>query len=421
MSPNPAQRSSTTDEIGGTPGHQVVDRADAHLEWAALAEPGDEIAGWLVHTLGAVQAREWLDTAVEDPVTATMMLAGYADEPTVDQAVAASERWGRRREQSQAEQLRDRAFRCGARPITPGDAEWPAIFDDLGHGAPMALWARGNESLDVLVERSVAVVGARASTAYGEHMAASIAGDLAGSGWTVMSGGAYGIDAAAHKGALATGGPTVAVMAGGVDRLYPAGNQYLLEKIIETGAVVSETPPGWAPHRHRFLQRNRLIACANATVVVEAGFRSGALSTAIHAHELARPVGAVPGPVTSASSAGCHRLLRDTGAVLVTHGADVVELAGPLDASVNPTAPAEETGRLDFDTPHDRAVFDALGTRAKNVEDLAHIAGLTYAEVRAALGRMDIAGLVKRDAGRWRRAVSNKSAAIPKDIKSNQN
>lgn len=416
MSLDPAQQSSTADESGqSVPGQHVVDRADAHLEWAALAEPGDEVAGWLVHTLGAVQARHWLDVAADDPVTATMMLAGHADELTIDQAVLASERWGRRREQSQAGPLRERASRCGAQPITPGDAEWPAIFDDLGHGAPMALWVRGNASLDVLVERSVALVGARASTAYGEHMAASIAGDLADSGWTVVSGGAYGIDAAAHKGALATGMPTVAVMAGGVDRLYPAGNQYLLEKIIETGAVVSETPPGWAPHRHRFLQRNRLIACANATVVVEAGFRSGALSTATHAHELARPVGAVPGPVTSASSAGCHRLMRDTGAVVVTSGADVIELAGPLDAGNNPAPAAEGGDRLDFDTPHDRAVFDALGTRAKGVDDLAQVAGLTYAEVRAAVGRMELAGLVKMDAGRWRRVAQSKKPSINKD------
>ena len=293
MSPGPHMSEPAPNEVGprglDDAENQASDRADAHLEWAALAEPGDPAAGWLVHTLGAVNARHWLDIAIADPVAATMMLAQYTDEPTIDRLVRASERWARRRDQSQAWQLRERASRCGARPVVPGDSEWPAGFDDLGHAAPMALWIRGVARLDGLLERSIALVGARSSTSYGEHMAASIAGDLAEAGWTVMSGGAYGIDAAAHKGALATGGPTVAVMAGGVDRLYPAGNQNLLEKIIETGAVVSETPPGWAPHRHRFLQRNRLIACAKATVVVEAAYRSGALRTATHAHELARP------------------------------------------------------------------------------------------------------------------------------------
>lgn len=393
--------------IGATVSEPGGQQADAHSMWAALAEPGDQAAGWLVHSLGAANARRWLDVAVVDPVSATMMLAGLADERTVDQVVLASERWGRRREISLATQLRERASQCGARPVTPGEAEWPALFDDLGDSAPMALWVRGNASLNALLERSVALVGARSSTAYGEHMAASIAGDISDSGWTVLSGGAYGIDAAAHKGALAAGGPTVAVMAGGVDRLYPAGNQYLLEKVMETGALVSETPPGWAPHRHRFLQRNRLIACANATVVVEAAFRSGALSTAAHAHELARPVGAVPGPVTSASSAGSHRLIRDTGAVLVTSGADVVELAGPLDVSADPGVVQPPTSGLDFDTPHDRAVFDAMGTRIKGVDDLAQVAGLTFAEVRAALGRLELSDLARPEAGGWRRAAGH--------------
>lgn len=384
---------------------QDEERADAHLEWAALAEPGDREAGWLVHTLGAVDARRWLDIVDADPVTATMMLAQRTDQPTIDRLVRASERWARRRDQSQAEQLRDRASRCGARPVVPGDSEWPAHFDDLGYGSPMALWVRGVARLDQLVERSIALVGARSSTSYGEHMAASIAGDLTDSGWTVVSGGAYGIDAAAHRGALATGGPTVAVMAGGVDRLYPAGNQDLLERIIDTGAVVSETPPGWAPHRHRFLQRNRLIACAKATVVVEAAYRSGALSTAIHAHELARPVGAVPGAVTSAASAGSHRLIRETGAVLVTSAADVEEIAGPLELREVADPGELDRPRLDFDGPHDRSVFDAIGARVTDVEDVARVAGLTHAEVRAALGRMELSGLVQQEAGRWRRMV----------------
>lgn len=389
------------------PAQDAERRADAHIEWSALAEPGDAAAGWLVNNLGALEARQWLDIAADDPVTATMELAQQANELTIDEVVRASERWVRRRDQSQAAQLRERAAQCGARAVVPGDAEWPEIFDHLGDVVPMAIWVRGAARLDQVLERSVALVGARSSTSYGEHMAASIAGDISDAGWTVVSGGAYGIDAAAHRGALAAGGSTVAVMAGGVDRLYPAGNQYLLEKIIDTGAVVSETPPGWAPHRHRFLQRNRLIACANATIVVEAAYRSGALSTATHANELSRPVGAVPGPVTSASSVGCHRLVRETGAVLVTSAADVIEIAGPLEVRDQTHAQHPDGGGLDFDTPHDRAVFDCLGRRPKDVEALAHTAGLTHAEVRAALGRMELAGVVEMEAGRWRRLVSS--------------
>ena len=356
-------------------------------------------------TLGAVRARQWLDTAMTDPVTATMELSGQASERVIDHVVRSSERWARRREQSQASQLRERAQQCGARPIVPGDPEWPVMFDDLGDSAPMALWVRGAGTLNELLGRTVAIVGARSSTSYGEHQAASLAGDLSERGWTIVSGGAYGIDAAAHRGVLATGGHTVAVMAGGVDRLYPAGNQYFLERIIETSAVMSETPPGWAPHRQRFLSRNRLIACADATVVVEAAFRSGALSTATHAQEMLRPVGAVPGPVTSAASAGCHRLIREAGAVLVTSAADVVELAGPLEVSPTGDAAPASGGQLDFDSAQDRAVYDALGGRPKGIEDLARVAGLTSAEVRAALGRMELSGVATVGAGRWGRTA----------------
>lgn len=380
---------------------------NAHIEWSALAEPGDKAAGWLVGTLGAVRARQWLDLVQEDPVMATMDLTGHATPQVIDHVVQSSERWARRQDQSNAAELRERAHQCGARPVVPGAPEWPTIFDDLADAAPMALWARGGGDLNQMLRKSVAVVGARSSSSYGEHQAASIAGDLSERGWTVMSGGAYGIDAAAHRGALATGGQTVAVMAGGVDRLYPAGNQDILEKIIETSAVVSETPPGWAPHRQRFLNRNRLIACAKATVVIEAAYRSGALSTATHAQELARPVAAVPGPVTSASSAGCHRLIREAGAILVTSAADVIELAGPLELEPDPASDTPDTGRLDFHSPRERAVFDALGKRSWDIEDVARVAGLTYAEVRAALGRMELSGVVKMEAGRWARKVSS--------------
>jgi DNA processing protein len=213
--------------------------------------------------------------------------------------------------------------------LIPGDAHWPLGFSDLNDAAPLGLWVAGDPA--ELSADSVAIVGARSSTHYGEWAAADIAAGIAASGWAVVSGGAYGIDAAAHRGALAARGKTVAVLAGGVDVAYPRSNELLFRAIVEHGALISESPPGSQPLRHRFLVRNRLIAAmSRATVVVEARIRSGASATAGHAASLGRDVMAVPGPITAASSAGCHQLIRD-GAVLVTSAADVFELvAGDL-------------------------------------------------------------------------------------------
>jgi DNA processing protein len=204
--------------------------------------------------------------------------------------------------------------------LVPGSPAWPRRLDDLGPAAPLCLWVRGRPDLAALAARSVAVVGARAATSYGERVAGDLGVGLAEQGVTVVSGGAFGVDVAAHRGALAAGGRTVALLAGGIDRPTPAGNLAVLERIVDDGgALVAESPPGTPPSRARFLQRNRVIAAlTGATVVVEAAWRSGALSTAARAAELLRPVGAVPGPITSTASVGCHRLLRDGAAVCVT-------------------------------------------------------------------------------------------------------
>lgn len=228
---------------------------------------------------------------------------------------------------------------AGARVVVPGDPEWPSGLDDLDAvrsaqgwgGAPVALWVRGPGRLGPAVTRSVALVGSREATAYGCSVAAELAEGLTDQGWSVVSGGAYGIDGAAHRGALAAGGGTVAVLAGGVDVPYPRGNAALLERIAEEGLLVSEAPPGAAPTRRAFLIRNRLIAAmTSGTVVVEAALRSGALNTATWANGCLRVVMAVPGPVTSPLSAGTHRLLRDAEAVLVTGVADVLTTLSPL-------------------------------------------------------------------------------------------
>lgn len=264
---------------------------------------------------------------------------------------------------------------------------------------------------------SLALVGSRASTRYGEQVASQMAAQLADHGAVVVSGGAYGIDAAAHRGALRTG-RTISVSAGGVDRLYPAGNATLLQEVIEHGALVAEVPPGCQPGRHRFLSRNRLIAAmSQATVVIEAAWRSGALSTARHAADLGRPLGAVPGPVTSMESAGCHRLLRE-GAVCVTDADEALELVLPLGLT-DPEADKEAdparagSGLLDGLDRTSAAVLDAMPARgAASVEALARSAGLAESEARAALGLLELAGKVGRDPrGWWRRASSGSASA----------
>jgi len=217
-------------------------------------------------------------------------------------------------------------FRSGVRLVSPGDAEWPSRVDDLGEETPLALWARGAGRLDETAGRSVSIIGSRAATAYGMHVAGDIASEVARRGWTVVSGAAYGIDGAAHRGALAAGGTTVAVLACGVDRAYPAGHADLIDAIGQAGVIVSEQPPGRLVSRTRFLDRNRLIAAlSTGTVVVEASRMSGSMHTARHVAELGRPLMAVPGPVISAASGGCHQLIRSCDAMLVTCDTEVME------------------------------------------------------------------------------------------------
>jgi DNA processing protein len=302
--------------------------------------------------------------------------------------------------------------RLAGRLVTPESGEWPAALDDLQTAAPLCLWLRGNHELPDM-RRLIAVVGSRDSTSYGSSVTAELSAGLTARCFTVVSGGAYGIDAQAHRAALATADGhdqpiTIAVMACGIDRYYPAGNEDLLRAIAERGLLLSEVPPGSSPTRWRFLQRNRLIAALSAaTVVVEARWRSGALNTAHHAAGLGRPVGAVPGSVHSANSAGCHRLLRDGTAVCVTDAADVVELAGPLggvpegDTAREAAAPTKDQDGL---TVPDLLVLDGLPVRASTtVDKLASVAGLSVREVMSGLSRLELAGLALRSTEGWRR------------------
>lgn len=375
------------------------DELAARAAWSALAEPGDPMAGALVRLLGAAASLAWV-TGGPAPDWSALPGIGGRDRMRLAGAVR---RWADRAVALGPGAMRADLTAVGGTLVGPGDDRWPAGLDDLGDAAPFVLWCRGA----VPVGATVAVVGSRASTGYGERVAFDLTEGLAHRGIAVVSGGAYGIDAAAHRGAILGGGPTLVVLAGGVDRCYPAGNARLFEEALASGgAVVSEVPPGALPTKSRFLQRNRLIAAiAGATVVVEAAWRSGALSTAHHAADLLRPVGAVPGPVTSAASAGCHRLLREGAAVCVTDADEVAELL-PVAARTTGDAPAGALvgpGDAEWLDPLARRVHDALGTRKGAAEDVVALrAGAAVTEVRGALGLLELAGLAVRREDGWR-------------------
>lgn len=314
----------------------------------------------------------------------------------------------------------DLLMRRGGRLITPDDDEWPVLaFAAFGgsaarakpySGAPMVLWARGPARLDEVVSRAAAIVGTRAATAYGEHIAADLAAGLAEHDVAVISGGAYGIDGAAHRAALNCDGTTVAVLAGGIDVPYPAGHSSLLHRIGEHGLLITEYPPGVRPARYRFLTRNRLVAAvAGAAVVVEAGLRSGAANTAAWARALGRAVGAVPGSVTSSASAGCHVLLRD-GAELITRADDIVELVGHMGELA---AEQPRPGTL-FDglSEAERRVYEALpGRGAATVDEIAAASGLLPEQVLGQLAILEVTGLARRDDGRWRIVRADRARA----------
>lgn len=325
-----------------------------------------------------------------------------------------------RREIDRAAEDLEMLSRRDGRLITPDDDEWPVLSFAAFAGAkvrsrggpPLVLWAQGPARLDEVAQRAAAVVGTRAATAYGEHMAAELAAGLVERNVAVVSGGAFGIDGAAHRATLASDGVTVAVLAGGIDVPYPAGHSSLLHRIGQHGLLLSEYPPGVRPARHRFLTRNRLVAgVAGAAVVVEAGLRSGAASTAAWARALGRVVAAVPGPVTSSASAGCHVLLRN-GAQVVTRADDIVEFVGSIgELAAEEARPATS---LDGLSAVQRRVHDALpGRGGASVDEIAVASGLVPEQVLGPLALLEVAGLAECHDGCWRivRAATRQAAA----------
>lgn len=289
------------------------DERTARIILALASEPGDSVTGRMLRTVGA---SETVARAVADEVPAG------PDADTWQRHLAP------RIDPSQVRRVLAETERHGMRVLIPGDADWPASVNALGDHAPVALWAKGDTSLLAgPVWDRLTVTGARASTGYGEHITTDFVQSAVSDARTMLSGGAYGIDGAAHRAALTFDGSTIAVLAGGLDRPYPAGHTELLGRVADDGLLLSELPPGAAPTKWRFLQRGRLLAALSGTVVIaEAGYRSGSLHTAARAMELGRPVGAVPGPLTGAASAGCHRLLRDGLGSIITGYDDIREL-----------------------------------------------------------------------------------------------
>ncbi len=375
-----------------------------------LAEPGDPALGALLEVcepgevLAAIRAGTLPETG-----------AGCDDSPARRRALAAAlGRWRIRLPWLPDDAGLTDARRDGIRLVCPADPQWPGRLDELGSARPYALWLRGQADLREACQRSVSIVGSRAATGYGAHVAGEIAADLGERGWAVVSGGAYGIDAAAHRGALATGAVTIAVLACGVDYPYPAGHANLFADIAAQGLVISEWPPGRQPARLRFLVRNRTIAAlTRGTVIVEAGERSGALNTARHAAQLGKPLMAVPGPVTSAQSAGPHRIIREWGATCVTRADDIIEMLSPLGTSetlpVGAAPPARKpTGagaapcrdELDTDTAR---VLDALPARgAAGTSTIAAEAGVDLDTVLRCLGLLAGSGFIERCDRGWR-------------------
>ena len=370
------------------------------LAWAYLSRvleaPSSELAG-LVKRVGPFEAADRIRRGEVGDVLA--------------------ERTTARRDMDCAAEDLELLSRRGGRLVTPDDDEWPGLAFASFTGAPvrakpqgqapLALRVVGPLRLDEVAQRAVGIVGTRASTAYGEHVAADLSAGLAEHDVAIVSGGAYGIDGAAHRAALAVDGVTVAVLAGGVDVLYPAGHSALLHRIAANGLLVSEYPPGIRPARHRFLTRNRLVAAlSGATVVVEAGIRSGAASTAAWARALGRVVCAVPGPITSSASLGCHVLLQ-AGAELVTRADEVREIIGRAGELADPQPhPARA---LDALTDTERQVYEALpGRGTRTPDEIAVASGLPATEVLGPLAMLEIAGLIERHEGRWR--LGRKSA-----------
>jgi len=383
----------------------------ARIALAAICEPGEAGLADVVDSTGPT-------------ATVAALLDADRQRPKIPRADALR----RRLEELDLDALIDRGREIGARVVVPGDGQWPGRMNELRAHRPLALWCWGEADPRLMALRSVAIVGARACTRYGEWIAREWSAQLAKDDVTVISGGAYGIDAAAHRGALAVDGVTICVLAGGVDTPYPRGNEGLFAEIVDRGLLVSEAPPGETVRRRRFLTRNRLIAAlASATCVVEAAHRSGSVTTASNAAELNRPVLAVPGPVTSEMSRGTHRLVHEGVAMLAADVTDVRAVLPDFERA-HGASPHDSRSRSRGHATHDESavrsderpisrvlqeVLDAVPTPRRSaegmsVDDIAVRSGVSASQARTCLAQADEMGLVQqRGQDRWVYTPSN--------------
>jgi DNA processing protein len=377
--------------------------AFASAVWSLITEPGDSFAAALSSALGPRKALEAELERFSAEQYSKLFTQVQLDEQCLERfrnfdslLFDARERWQPRLKLSSVEMMFGVARSCKAKLINLENNFWPQQILDLKLGRPHCIWLRGEVSALASAVKSLAIVGARQSTNYGESVTSEIVKSASQKDLAIVSGGAYGIDAAAHRVALEIGVHTIAIMAGGVDRLYPTGNSELLGRVIRQGAVISEQAPGSNPTKWRFLQRNRLIAAvSSATVVVEAGKRSGAVNTAHHAVELNRPLGVVPGPINSPTSVGCLNLIRENPESLITSVQDAICLV---------------TGEWQPDTydelpigPLETRALDAMGRSHSEALEIARRAGLTARELRSALNRLQLLGLVAQGERGWRK------------------
>lgn len=380
---------------------QLTAEHRAAAAWSAVCEPGDIRAKTIVTHFGYREALEHLDYLAGHSIDDADTIRETFAPVSLGASVAAVQGWVLRYRDLNLEMELDWLRHLGGTLLIPGDASWPTQLDILQSSAPLALWVRGHAVAltDARTRGAVALVGARAASRYGTKIAEEIAYELAERGVWVISGGAYGIDAAAHRGALAATGKTISVQAGGLGELYPAMNASLFSQIEHSGAIISESPCSMRPAKRLFLIRNRLIAAlSQAVVVVEAGQRSGAVSTANHGLDQGREVAAVPGPVTSMSSVGCHNLIRQ-GAALVTCAKDILELLTVVPAQ---SEPETETLFSGLDANGVKVIDSLHPTHWQSVEQIARAAGLGIATVRQVLGLLELCAKAENQDGRYR-------------------
>lgn len=368
----------------------------ARLIWSHIAEPGDNTAHTLREKFGPAKALNLV-------LGSRGNFMQKAHEQTTDtlterQLQAAWKRWEPRLQtlQKNAQHTIQEDLRTAEEHqltlITPEQENWPPSLQDLGESTPNLIWARGK--ISTLKTPAVAIVGTRCSSNYAETITCELSQAITAKNACILSGGAFGIDATAHRAALAGNGTTIAVLAGGIINAYPRAHTQLFKQIAETGCLITEMPGASTPTKWRFLQRNRLIAClTKATIVTEASTRSGALNTAGHAATIGRPIGAVPGPVTNPEHAGCHKLIREYGAELITNAQQALELAEIRD---------ETPKQVTQDRPsslHVR-VLDALSAKHPiQNSTIAQKTGISIEQTQNILAELELLGKTKRTTG----------------------